>query len=486
MDRGGAESRGSIGRFLLAAKYHAMETLHQRIKSTERLLHLMIVFVVPVILAGLTWASNAISVLPFVIYPPLASGTYTLFADPESRYADPRRFVGGMTVGALSGWAALKFLTMFWYAVPPGSMEVHAGATALAISLTAVFTWALDLEVPTAFSSALLALLAGTNITYVIAIAISSSIVAIVFLGWYEHVYEQRADFLYRTATSDDRVFVPVRGTPTDEETALFGALLAAAHDAGAVVLYRASPHEPLPDPVFERPVERSLSLPETPTDGADGLEVVGPWTETPEIGLMERVKAAIEETVDVPTEIALEPGDPENPRTAIDAARRLACDLVVTSHEGDLSDPTPYLAGLFAGDIDAIALHPTDLATSWSRVLVLVRDAGPTARAMVDFATRIAATPERVSVAHVVEGRQRRREAETMLAELVDSFESDIETRVATGQVGEFLERNSDYYDVVFIGASSDRSVASRILTPPTFRNLTGVDADIALVHLG
>ncbi|MFW5921912.1 MAG: HPP family protein [Halodesulfurarchaeum sp.] len=486
MDRRGREVKGPIRRFHAAIKYHVVETLHRRISSTERLLHLMIVFVVPVILAGLTWLSNAIELVPFVIYPPLAAGTYTLFADPESRYADPKRFVGGMTLGAFSGWAALEFLTAFWYAVPPGYMEVHAGATALAIALTAVLTWVLDLEVPTAFSAALLALLAGTNVTYVVAIAVSSSLVAVVFLLWYEHVYEQRAEFLYRTATSDDRVLVPVRGLPTDEETALFGALLAAAHDAGAVVLYRASPREPLPEPVLRPAFESSTPNPANPADASDDFHAVGPWTETPDIGLLQRVKAAIEETVDVPTEIAVEPGDPENPRTTINAAHALACDLVVTSHKGELADPTPYLVGLFGGDVDAIAFHPSDLTTSWSRVLVLVRGPGPTAHAMVDFATRIAATPERVSVAHTVEARERRREAETMLAELVDSFESEIETRVATGPVGEFLERNGAYYDVVFIGSSSDRSVASRILSPPTFRDLQAVDADVALVHLG
>ncbi|MDZ7850435.1 MAG: HPP family protein [Halodesulfurarchaeum sp.] len=486
MSRGGGDVRGSIERFLLAGKYHVVETLHHRISSTERLLHLMIVFVVPVILAGLTWLSNAIDVLPFVIYPPLAAGTYTLFADPESQYADPKRFVGGMTLGAFSGWAALEFLTAFWYSVPPGYMEVHAGATALAIALTAVLTWALDLEVPTAFSAALLALLAGTNVAYVIAIAVSSAIVAGVFLLWYEHVYEQRAEFLYRTTARDDRVLVPVRGLPTDEETALFGALLAAAHEAGRVVLYRASPHEPLPEPVFGPPTDPKTAPTDAQTEGAAGLQVVGPWSETPDIGLLERVKAAIGETVDVPTEIAVEPGDPENPRTTIEAAHTLACDLIVTSHRGELANPTPYLVGLFGGDVDTIAFHPTDLATSWSRVLVLVRGPGPTAHAMIDFATRIAATPERVSVAHTVEERERRREAETMLTELVDSFESDIETRVATGPVGEFLERNGAYYDVVFIGSSSDRSVTSRIRSPPTFRNLDGIDTDIALVHLG
>ena len=484
MERDGSDRTGPIGRLKRAIRYRVLRSLRERISSTERLLHLMIIFIVPILLGGLTWLSNAIALLPFVIYPPLAAGTYTLFADPESQYADPKRFVGGMTLGAFSGWAALKLLTTFWYTVPPGQMEVHAGATALAVGLTAVLTWALDLEVPTAFSAALLALLAGTSFTYVFAIALSSVAVAIVYVFWHDRIYERRAEFLYRTATSDDRVLIPVRAVASDEETALFGALLAAAHEAGTVVLYRATPHQELPE-IHLGPSETGPLQPDRDA-GATEPTAGDTWTDTPEIESLERVRLAVEETVDVPTEIAIESGDPNDPSKTIQAAHTLDCDLIVTSHDGELATPSPYLAGLFGGDVDAIAFNPTERTTSWSRVLVLVRGPGPTAMAMVDFATRIAATPERVSVAHTVEDQERRRQAETMLAELIDSFESDIETRVATGPVGDFLERNAAYYDMVFIGSSSDRSVASRILSPPTFQHLESVDVDVALVHMG
>jgi hypothetical protein len=441
----------------------------------------MVLLVVPVLLAGLTWLSNSISLLPFVIYPPLASGTYTLFANPESVYAEPRRFVGGMTLGALSGWVALRLATAFWYTVPPGQMEVHAGATALAVALTAGSTWAFDLEAPVAFSAALLALVAGTDLSYVLAIGLSSSLVAGVFLLWHDRVYEQRGQFLFRTVTSDDRVLVPIRDDPADEEAALFGAHLAAAHDAGRVVLYRASPRQELPEATLDVEAEALL-----PTVTHEEASTEGSWTPTPEVAAVNRARAAIEETVDVPTEVAVEPGDPNDAEGTLAAARALHCDLIVTGHEGPIAEPTAYLGRLFAGEVDAIAFHPTERVTSWSRVLVLVRGPGKTARAMVDFATRIAATPERVSVAHTIEHAERRREAEAMLAELVDSFDSDLETRVARGPVGHFLERNAAYYDVVFVGSSTDRSVASRILSPPTFQHLSDVEADLALVHVG
>ncbi|MFB6109595.1 MAG: HPP family protein [Halodesulfurarchaeum sp.] len=464
-----------------------VRALRQRITSTDMLLHLMILLVVPLLLAGLTWFSNAAPLLPFVIYPPLASGTYTLFADPESVYAEPKRFVGGMTLGALSGWVAIRLTSTFWYTGPPGEMEVHAGATAFAIALTVISTWVLDLEVPVAFSAALLALVAGTDLSYVLAIAISSSMVAGLFLVWRDRIYEQRGEFLFRTATSDDRVLIPVRDIPADEETALFGAHLAAAHEAGRVVLYRASPREEIPAASLDESAENPESVAreeggEREKEAEDGE---GPWTPTPDIAAVDRARTAIEETVDVPVEVAVETGDPADPERTLAAARALECDLIVAGQEGAIADRSDYLAGIFSDDIDAIAFHPSEEVTSWSRVLVLVRGPGKTARAMIDFATRIATSPERVSVAHTIDGSERRREAETMLAELVDSYDSDLETRVARGPVGRFLERNSAHYDVVFVGSSTDRSVASRILSPPTFRNLTEVEADIALVHV-
>ena len=467
-------------RFSRSLRYHVLGSVRRRLTSTDRLLHLMTVFVVPVLLGSLTWLSNAVGVLPFVIYPPLASGTYTLFADPDGQYSEPKRFVGGMTLGALSGWAALTVLSALWYSVPPGQMEVHAGATALAVGTTALVTWGLDLEEPTAFSAALLALLAGPEISYVLAIGLSSAVVAGIFAVWRDRVYEHRDQFLFHSATADDRVLVPIRGLPGDADVALFGAFLAAAHGAGRVILYRATQTE-LPEPSLE-------PTPDGESEGArePAVETLGPATETTSIGTLARIQTAIEETVDVPVEVAITDADPEDPGATIDAAHALECDLVVAGHPEGLSEPSPYLAGLFGSDLDAIALQTTGQRSSWSRVLVLVRGPGRTARAMLDFAIRLAATPERVSVAHTIETTERRREAESMLAELVESVDADVETRVAQGPVGAFLDRNGAYYDVVFVGSSTDRSVASRILSPPTFTDLGTVEADLALVHLG
>jgi hypothetical protein len=478
----GNRSSGADGlwrRFNRSLRYHVLGSIRRRLTRTDRLLHLMTVFVVPLLLGTLTWLSNAVRVLPFVIYPPLAAGTYTLFADPDSRYAEPLRFVGGMTLGALSGWASLRVLSALWYTVPPGQMEVHAGATALAVGTTALVTWGLDLEVPTAFSAALLALLAGPAISYVLAIGLSSAVVAGLFAVWRTRVYDHRDQFLFHSATADDRVLIPIRGLAGEGDVALFGATIAAAHEAGRVILYRATQQE-LPDPTLT-PADEPANGTATPD-----VETLGPASETTAIGTLGRIQNAIEETVDVPVEVAIRDGDPEDPGATVDAAHTLDCDLIVAGHPERLSEPSPYLSGLFGSDLDAIALQTAGRRSSWSRVLVLVRGPGRTARAMLDFAVRLAATPERVSVAHTIESTERRREAETMLAELVDTVDADVETRVAQGPVEAFLERNGAYYDVVFVGSSTDRSVASRILSPPTVTDLGQIDADLALVHLG
>jgi hypothetical protein len=45
------------------------------------------------------------------------------------------------------------------------------------------------------------------------------------------------------------------------------------------------------------------------------------------------------------------------------------------------------------------------------------------------------------------------------------------------------FLEEAAGGYDLAIIGASRDRSVASRFVSPPTFERITDVDADVAIL---
>ena len=206
------------------------------IQDTSNLLHLSIVLFVPVVIGFVTYVSNQVQTLSFLLFPPLASGTFTLFRDPEGEYANPVRFVASLSVGALCGLVAYTATVWAYGSVAPG--VVHPESAALAIFLTGLVTWAADVEAPSAFATALLALVTGDvdPATYLVSIVLASSLVAGAFVVWREQFYEQRAKYLYETVRGDDHVLVPMRGE-TGEQTALFGARLAAAHEAGKVVL---------------------------------------------------------------------------------------------------------------------------------------------------------------------------------------------------------------------------------------------------------
>ncbi|MFB6163133.1 MAG: HPP family protein, partial [Halococcoides sp.] len=212
---------------------------HRWIERTTNLLILSVLIVLPVVIGGVTLIANREAALPYLLFPPLASGGYSLFAEPGEWHHDVRRFVGGLTIGAASGWLALAVTTRFWYQVPPG--KIHAGAVALGVFLTAAITLALDMQVPAAFSTALLVHVTGPGgvdpVGYVVSVMVGSLLVAGAYVAWRRGVYDRRAGLLYETIAADDQVFVPMYGE-TAEATATLGARLAADHDAGRVVLF--------------------------------------------------------------------------------------------------------------------------------------------------------------------------------------------------------------------------------------------------------
>ena len=75
-------------------------------ETTDRLVHLSVLVFVPLLIGLVTLLSNAVPRLSFLLFPPLASGSYTLFVDPRGKYADPGQFVAGLTIGAPSPQAA--------------------------------------------------------------------------------------------------------------------------------------------------------------------------------------------------------------------------------------------------------------------------------------------------------------------------------------------------------------------------------------------
>jgi len=489
----------------LRKRYHAVLRRVRRIERREvrafrrwlehtaNLIHLTVLLVVPLLIAAVTAVSNALDVLPFVLFPPLAAGTYTLFADPEGVYASPTKFVGGLTTGALCGTAAVWVAANTGLSNPVGdaALAVSPAAAALAVFLTGGATWALDFEEPSAFSTALLALVvpAFTDpvsvgeflAQYAGSVFVASSIVAGAFAVWRREFYEQRSRFLYQSTKGDDHVLVPMRGDRA-RAAAAFGARLAAAHDAGKVVLLDVVGDE-------TDAVDGGTDPVDTGTDADEGAS---PETEEAVAAdesarRLESEADRIETRVGVPCEVAVV-GDGSDPAaTVLKAARKTNCDLIVAPYEEERGGLSPFVAGLFRGGVDTIAFRSAPAAEPrerWKRVLVPVRRAGDTAHAMIDFARRLAGRSGSVSVCTCIDAERQRRPTERTLANLVETFEGSFETRVSRSSIESFLTANDDHYDLVVMGASTDRSTASRFVSPPTFERLHDLECDVAIVH--
>ncbi len=473
-------------RRLRAVERRELSEFGRWVENTDNLVHLSILLFVPLLIGVVTWLSNTVNRLPYLLFPPLASGTYTLFAQPESRYASPRRFVGGITLGALCGLVAFETATLL---LPtPVAIAVNPAAAAGAIALTAAVTWALDLEEASAFSAALLVLVIevsgvqpfvlllvpGVSVTigpraaYVLSVFVSTSLVASVFLVWRDLFYEQRAAYLYGTTRGDDHVLVPMRGE-RNEASARLAARLAAPHDAGKVVLL-----DVLSD-VDGGGTKGRLDPSELDSEAAEKVREA--------VETLEAIASDLRTEIGVPCEVVVAAGDPAP--TTIDTARRTNCDLIVTPYETEDGGLSPYVRSVLGGPIDAIA-HRSTGERRWRRVLVTVSRPGDTAHAMVDFATRLAGDWGSVSVCTCIGREVERRDAENRLANIVEAFDAAVETRVARAAVTEFIEENADSYDLVVLGSSGERSAASRLVSPPTFERLRDVDCDVAVVDRG
>ncbi|WP_137284777.1 universal stress protein [Halorussus salinisoli] len=471
------------------------------IEHTTNLIHLSVLLFVPLLIAAVTAVSNSVDVLPFVLFPPLASGTFTLFAEPEGKYASPTKFVGGLTAGALCGTVAIwvGVHTSLHDPIAANELVVSPAEAALAIFLTGGVTWALDFEEPSAFSTALLALIAPvfTNpvgfdeffLQFVVSVFVASTIVAAAFHVWREQFYERRSRLLYQSTKGDDHVLVPMRGEKS-RTAAMFGARLAAAHDAGKVVLLDVVDEEAIEaaERTMQVPTERS----ETELVDATAAESEGVETEEVQVAdesakRLETEANRIETKVGVPCQVVVV-GDGDSPaRTVLKTARETNCDLVVAPYEEERGSLSGFVRGLFRSDIDAIAFRSAgEPHDRWKRVLVPVRRPGDTAHAMIDFAQRLTGLAGTISVCTCIDRENERRSAETTLADLVETFEGSFETRVSRSSIESFLSANDTYYDLTIVGASTDRSAASRFVSPPTFERLHDLECDVAIVHRG
>ncbi|MFB6305016.1 MAG: HPP family protein [Haloferacaceae archaeon] len=494
------------------------------VEDTDNLLHLTVTLAVPLLIGLVTYVSRSVGVIPFLLFPPLAAGTYTLFADPEGRYSSPRRFVGGLTAGAASGWVALEIAARVVHGTPPPEFAVHAPSAALAVFLTAVVTWALGLELPTAFSTALLVLTTGAGrLVYVVGMMLSASLVAAAFVVWRDRFYERRAQYLYGAVRGDDHVLVPVPGGTRDARpTVTLAARLAAAHEAGKVVLLDVVDDERIAAAERALLAERESSVeavadapepnrrPAAGIEGGDGSEGgnegedrdgervaesgADAGADTRDLATrraadeaaarLEREAEHVREaTADdrprasVPCEVVVATGDPVEAMLA--TAEEAGCDLVVTSLGPDDGDVSPLVRGAFDADVDAAALRSRTGQESWRNVLVMVARQGDVAHAMADFATRLAGDAGHVALCSCIDREVERRRAEDRLADVAETTSGEVETRVSRSDVEAFVDAAAPNYDLVVLGSSRDRSRASRLVTPPTYRRVVGLDVD-------
>lgn len=475
------------------AQHRESRDLRRWLEQTNTVVHLSILFVVPVLVALVTVLSNRVGALSFLVYPPLASGAYTLFANPQGRYASPLRFVGGLTAGATCGWLAVEVTSRLLYTTASG--EVNAAAAALTIFITGLVTWLFGVEQPSAFAMALVTLFVHTRVAhplfFVFSAALSSTIVAVGFVGWRRYFYEQRAQYLYETTSSDDHVLIPMRG-PSPGATAMLGARLAAAHRAGKVVLLD------VVDDEWMARAERSLledhgstelvrtgpSLDGEPIDGGPDGGMSPREAVSESVSTLEQRAMEIETQVGVPCQIVVATSGSTLGSTVLQTARQANCDLVVSPSDPESETMSQFTRELFQGDVDVLIHRSENGRTHWQRILVPVRQAGDVAHSMVDFATRLAGDTGEVSVGTCVSGKREHRRAEEMLADTVEPFDGTIETRVSQSSIESFLDRHAREYDLILIGASQDRSAASRLLSPPTFERVDEeLDTDLGIV---
>ena len=458
----------------------------RRLEYTSVLVHVSVLLFVPLSVGLLTYLSRRLSFVSFLVLPPLAAGTYALFSDPESESASPVRFVAGLTAGALCSLVAVRLaLRVTSPGLPPGGFEVDAPGAAFAVLLTGAVVWALDVEEAAAYAVALLGLLVppGRQLAFVATVFVTASIVAGVFAAWRELLYERRAEYLYESTQGDDRVLVPMR-SGADPSTAALGGRLAAAHDAGKVVL--------LDIVEGDETAAREQELLEGDAVRADGDAGAGegpasnpdpdPATATA-VSELKSLADRIEAELDVPCEIVAAAGRSSPVETVEGVAARTGCDLIVAPYESEDGELTPYVTRLLRTGGDVVVHRSHDERTRWQRVVVPVRQAGDTAHNMLDFALRLVGGSGRVSVAHCIDSESDRRSADRMLADLVETSDGDIETRVPNADIESFLGRAARTNDLVIIGASQERRLLSRIVSPPTFELVHDVEADVAIV---
>ncbi|MFB6236274.1 MAG: HPP family protein [Halopenitus sp.] len=407
-----------------------------------------------VVMGVVTALSNTTELLSFLLFPPLAAATYQLFAHPGEASSSPRNLVLGLTSGAIGGWAGVAVARGLFELPAAEPFVVSVPAAILTILFTGVLLWFVDADLAPSFAAGLLVLLLDVSpLIYVLNVAGASLLVAVAFHGWQQIVYDRRAERLFGISSSRGNVLVPVRSA-ADEAVIRFGARIAASDDAAKLLLAR--------------------------VDDGGGTGDADVSDEE-----LAQLRDSVESEIGVDCEVIT---DDESGDVALSALSRLAqetnTDLVVVPYETAGDRLAPFIRRLFRGDADVIVTRLSGSRTEWSRILVSVQRAGRIAHSMIEYARQLAGQSGHVSISTCISDERERRAAERMSANLAEAFAGGFETRVANDWVESFLADNGPQYDLVCVGAGTDRAPASRFLSPPTFQRLEDLDADLAIVH--
>ncbi len=434
------------------------ETLQQRrvaaglwLQRTTTLVRLSVLVFVPLTIGVVTWLSNISDAVAFLLFPPLAAGTYTLFSNPAN--ASPRTFVLGTTAGAGCGWIAVVIETQL--TMGTGGPVSPAGA-AFSVLLAGIVTWLVRIDEPGTYSTSLLVLVTGTNeLIYILEVAASGLVMTGVFLLYRRRIYQRHTQYLYRTLHGSKTVLVPLWGvSPADgtppahrivddigQAVAHFGAQITAASGTRLVLLAAENPE----------------------TDG----QAVDQVTE---------VAQRLEQQYDITCEIVVV-STTDYIRSIKTVARDTGSDLIVTAF--DPATPGP-LESLFETGSDVVGLDTTAETRRWRRALVGIRSVEEINGVGVDIATRVA---DNVRVAHSVDEGEQRHEIQQRLKRLATAIDSTITTQVTSIAPTEYFTTAATDYDLLVLGAGTDRTAVSRAITPPLFYQLQTA-CDIAVVH--
>jgi hypothetical protein len=420
---------------------------------TDNFLSLSVVLLVPLVIAAVTVASNAYAELSFLLFPPLASGTYSLFSDPDDSRRSASNFIRGTTAGSLCGYGA----DLLGGGNSAGIDPVAAG---LAMFFVGIVSWMIQLQSPSAFATALLVLTTteASAIGYVASVAIGSVIVASAFVGWYELIYNRRTEFLYGSLSTADRVAVPAASA--DDPAIDLGAALAAAHDAGQLILVGV-----IDDPTAPISEDR------------------------PFVDLGETLSARAEimaEQNELPCEAVVAGGDTQTVIT--DAVQQSNSDLVVASGTPDDATRIQTALGL---KTDAVALRSFGSHEPWQRVLVMISRPGDIAHAMLDFAGRITDAAQstnshgraRVTACTCIAAESDRRAAERLLANVVRTIDQPVDTEIGRSDPATFVADNDGSYDLVLFGAPHRPDDPARFVTGDGAAQLGDISCDVAVV---